>query len=466
MEKNFGIFIRSEYQGKLDFLIKQCQELLKRVNSEATIKHIQSDNIRKGIVVRFDRDVSESQLLKTKYLCDDSSATVHSLTTSLVVLEAYPDNEVDFVEDVRKQLLKIWNMKVLDVKKIPLSEQFPYIGTGKYVVILQVPEVEELEEFKAMGLPDGMVLELPSCDEKLKVKFYCRRCLEEGHVQSSCANQFDNHVSTTSKRSLQGDQREASNPEPKKQRAAEPEAGGIGKRRNEFSTEDVYPDLEIVNVSEGNSRDGRTESHTSAPNLKNNQNQLDNHVSTTVLNQTSERPLEEDQSEVSNPKTKTPRGPEPEVAGIGERGNELSTADVYPDLEIVNVSEGNSRDGRTESHTSAPNLKNNSSTPDKFPTQPTNHHRRPPSSKIIIPIGIRKIMCGLPNPVLDVDTLETLFNNTKKRANVHIIIKDVYTTNIKGLRQQLKDTIKKCHKHGSLEDKNFAKWIEKFLKRI
>ncbi|KAG8176456.1 hypothetical protein JTE90_023103 [Oedothorax gibbosus] len=379
MEKN-SIFIRSEYEGRKDLLIEQCQELLKRVKSEATIKYVQSDNIRKGFVVRFDCDVSESRLLKTKYLCDDASATVHSLTTSLVLLEAYPNDEGDFVADVRKQLLKIWNMKVLEVQKIPLSEQFPYIGTGKYVVILQVPEVEELEEFKAMGLPDDMVLELPSCDEKLKVKFYCRRCLKEGHVQSSCANQLDNHVSTT------------------------------------------------------------------------------------VLNQPSKRPLQE--SEVSNPRPKKSRGPEPEAVSIGERRNEVSTADVYPDLEIISVFEGNRRDGKTEP--SATNYKNSKSIPDKFPTQPNNRITTP-ASDIIIPIGIREIMYGLPNPVLDVDTLEKLFNHTKKRSNVQLLITKTYTTNIEGLRHQLKDIVTNYYKPpviGSQEDRDFVKWIEKFLERF
>ncbi|GBO03441.1 hypothetical protein AVEN_147451-1 [Araneus ventricosus] len=90
---------------------------------------------------------------------------------------------------------------VLEICKIPSSEPQPDIWYCNWGVLLNVPDIEDLDDFKRVGLPDDFKIRVPGVYEMLSVNFYCARCEKDGHTRWRCFESIDTKTKSVSKSS-------------------------------------------------------------------------------------------------------------------------------------------------------------------------------------------------------------------------------------------------------------------------
>ncbi|KAG8171706.1 hypothetical protein JTE90_018820 [Oedothorax gibbosus] len=87
---------------------------------------------------------------------------------------------------------------------------------------------------------------------------------------------------------------------------------------------------------------------------------------------------------------------------------------------------------------------------------------------VVIPDGIRQIISGIPDQILDIQELEAFFTHAKKKSRPLEIVK-VYTSDVEGFKRQLLEISRKYYMSpnvGSNADIQFVKMLQGVLKRF
>ncbi|KAG8187245.1 hypothetical protein JTE90_020673 [Oedothorax gibbosus] len=457
---SFGIFIRST-QDDLT-IIEKCKNLLASIQSDTKILHVHRDEDRGGLKVVFDTDSSVAQLLQRKDL--DVTSTIHALTTALIVHEAFPNDEEEFKASIRNKMAT----KVLDIKKVPLSAKYPEIGTGKWIIILDVPEIEDLDEFKLMGLPENMLLlKLPNNDCKLKVEFYCRLCQKGGHVPRRCSEaptpSFSNLEQIASPKKSSSSKKNVHSPgtssintipigrffqktppkigiPPKPMQPSGFRIRDIAEERNESLLKSL--------TDKRNIKDFKVELGTEEV-------KRSLHILQDVKK---EKHDTEDQYSLNGCSSATAS----------------STSKDRDDMKIVYESPGSRL--RPEYIQNPPEIENQVTTTNckRRLSYKNNSNQDPQARKklrilpVVIPDGIRQIISGIPEQVLDIQKLEAFFTHAKKKSRPLEIVK-MYTSDAEGFKRQLVEISRKYYMSpnvGSNADIQFVKMLQGVLKRF
>ncbi|GFY55276.1 uncharacterized protein TNIN_369061 [Trichonephila inaurata madagascariensis] len=504
MAANYGVFIRSTQNN--DEIIAACNNLIKDTKSGGRILKVRTDTIYGGLKVYFSEESLIQELLEKQFLYEPGDlSTIHPLISHLTVHNvSFSTTEEKFVENLRKKIRDDLGL-VLEVSKIPFSKQYPDIDSGNWRVTLDIPEIEDLDIFKKVGLPDKYSIDIPETLERSSVKFHCVRCDNDGHSQWRCEvkkgdTQADVHRSISQSikkedssepspptkqrffiRDLQEEQEKDSSSKSKpllaRKKIREFEST-IGKEEasrycNSFSLAETIVKKEAEDSVEGkfpvkrplsSDEDENDESSAKKPAISF-QNKIPVHKGNDHLidNYSKASSTTKDDSEIEIIHELTPSTSsmnKPNANRSVERTSKHSAED--------SVSTSNQPEAIVceETKSKLPSLDGNDS--DSNSATPTRKRRKPTQGiPVVIPERIKGIINNIPGNVLNVVQLEAFLNHVKKKSKPCTFAK-IYTPDVEGLKRQLEEISRQYYlipERGTNEELQFMKWFGNTLQR-
>ncbi|GBM43461.1 hypothetical protein AVEN_245563-1 [Araneus ventricosus] len=186
-ETENGIFIRST--KSYNVIIETFKDLIQNSMPDGKITLEIISEKYGGVEIYLNRDDVVQELLGKRFLLNETGDvlfTIHPLTTQLIIRGAvFSIEEYDFIG---KLMVIIHDTlgPVLEICKIPSSEPQLDIWYCNWGVLLDVPDIEDLDDFKRVGLPDDFKITVPGVYGMLSVNFYCARCEKDGHTRWRC----------------------------------------------------------------------------------------------------------------------------------------------------------------------------------------------------------------------------------------------------------------------------------------
>ncbi|GFR01700.1 uncharacterized protein TNCT_493731 [Trichonephila clavata] len=502
MASNYGVFIRSTQNN--DEIIEACNNLIKDTKSHGRILKVRKDSIYGGLKVYFSEESLIQELLQKRFLYKwGDLSTIHPLISHFTVHDvSFSISEEKFVENLRKKIGDDLG-PVLEVSNIPFSKQFPDIGSGNWRVTLDIPEIEDLDIFKNVGLPDDYSIDIPETLEKSSVTFHCIHCDKDGHSQWRCKMKkvdtpADVHRSSISQsikqedspkpspstkprffiRDLQEEQEKDSSSKSKPLLARKkirefestigqeeasrycnsfPLAENIVKKETEDSVEGKFPVKRPLSSDEEEDDDEPSAKITAIsfqnriPVHKGNDNLIENYSKASSTTK--------DDSEIEVINESTLSKDKPNVSGSVERTSKHSAEDS---VSTSNQPEAIAYEVKSEQ----PSLDGNNS--DSNSATPVRKRRKPTQGiPVVIPERIKEIINKIPGNVLNVVQLEAFLNHVKKKSKPCTFAK-IYTPDVEGLKRQLEEISRQYYlipERGTNEELQFMKWFVNTLNR-
>ncbi|XP_055936468.1 uncharacterized protein LOC129966110 [Argiope bruennichi] len=503
MATNFGIFIRSTKSN--DDIIEACNNLMKHSNLDGRILTVRSGKTYGGVKVFLNGDAIVQELLEKQFLYEtgDDLSTIHPLRTHLTVHDAIiSSTEEEFIEELRNIIQEALG-PVLKISKIPFSKQYPDIGNGNWRVLLDVPEIEDLDIFKKSGLPDDFTIKVPGVHGRLSVTFYCTKCDKDGHTQWRCPrslndNMEDNSESlkeedstaNTPKRSMSGFFIRDRDEESKESKSA-PKTKPLLKRKRieefekEIGKEEVRnfcDSFQLKNSSNIKKEVGESSSSTMTRPVR---SENDDIKRETHAKRARFSPMNEDDSQPENiPKASSttddancleilfessPSTSKNQPHYVSSESGALFTRNSVDD----SVSTSNEHLPTADIKSDLPSTDENDSDSNLGPSasrsKPVRQRKKPAQdTPIVIPDRIQKIISEIDDGVLGVEPLTAFFNHVKKKSKP-CSFAEMYTSNVAGLKKQL-DEIKRRYymipERGTKEEIQFMKWFVNIINRF
>ncbi|XP_055950218.1 uncharacterized protein LOC129984372 [Argiope bruennichi] len=203
MDAKKGVFIHSAENP--DDIMKACKDLIQSCISGGKIEAAVSDDKYGGIKLYLNRDEVVQKFLRRRFLLKENGetlATIHPLTTQLIVRDAkiFMEKE-EFLQKLKRFILDNLDIKyhqILEISNIPFSEHHPDVLTPDLKIVLDVPEMEDLDAFKNVDLPDDYEIQTETENEMPSLKFYCPTCKKGGHTSWSCPKSIGSEVALNS----------------------------------------------------------------------------------------------------------------------------------------------------------------------------------------------------------------------------------------------------------------------------
>ncbi|CAL1279516.1 unnamed protein product [Larinioides sclopetarius] len=503
-----GVFIRST-KSEND-IIEACINLIQNSDSGGEIIMARMDETFGGVIVYLNTDEIVQELICKQFLFEtgDDLSTIYPLTTHLTVHHAI----VSTTEEMEKLIEELRNIfqvtlgPVLKISKIPFSELHPDIGTGNWRVLLDVPEIEELDVYKKSGLPDNMTIKVPGVHERLRITFFCTKCKKDGHTQWRCTESIKDEIEVVSD-SVRREDSTVETP-------SKPSSGFLIRDREEEDREREVasknkPLLKIKNIREFVSEIGKEEvrNYCDSVHLKDRKD-IKKEVgesSSSGRNSAMKRQL------VSGRGDREPNSKRAHISSMIEEDshsenlpNASSTTNDADAIEILNevlpltpfknklnyfplpltgglVTRNSVDDSVSTSNQPAPTVDTiqselpstdeNDSDSNQGPARakPVKQRKKPAQGiPIVIPDRIKKIILEIEDGVLDVEQLTAFFNHVKKKSRPSSFAK-MYTTDVTGLKKQLGEIKRRYYmipERGTNVEIQFMKWFVNILDRF
>ncbi|GFW61947.1 uncharacterized protein TNCV_4669721 [Trichonephila clavipes] len=502
MAANYGVFIRSTQNN--DEIIAACNNLIKDTKSGGRILKVRTDTIYGGLKVYFSEESLIQELLQKQFLYESGDlSTIHPLISHLTVHDvSFSTTEEKFVENLRKKIRDDLG-PVLEVSKIPFSKQYPDIGSGNWRVTLDIPEIEDLEIFKKVGLPDDFSINIPETLERSSVTFHCVRCDNDGHSQWRCkVKKGGSQVDVL--RSISQSIKKEDSPEPTRPRFF---IRDLQEEQEKDSSSKSKPLLARKKIREFESTIGKEEASRYCNSFPLAENIVKTEITDSIERKFPvKRPLSSDEVENDNePSAKNPaisfQNKIPVHKGIDSiidnYSKASSTTKDDSEIEVIheltpstsskdkpNVSRSVERTSKhsaedsvstsnqpeaivcEETKSKLPSLDGNDS--DSNSTIPARKRRKPTQGiPVVIPERIKGIINNIPGNVLNVVQLEAFLNHVKKKSKPCTFAK-IYTPDVEGLKRQLEEISRQYYlipERGTNEELQFMKWFGNTLQR-
>ncbi|GIY35422.1 uncharacterized protein CDAR_189211 [Caerostris darwini] len=490
MATRYGVYIRSD--KCINDIIEACCTLLQNTKSKGKIVTARNDAAHGGVKVYLNKDSVVQELLNKKFLFQNGEdlSTIHSLVTHVTVHDAaeYTTEEETFIQDLRSTIGKLLG-PVLDVRKIPISKQHPDIWNGNFHVILDVPEVVDLDVFKRNGLQDKLEVKVPGIDKKLAVTFRCALCDEDGHTRWQCSTlkSSSTSVDETSPCPQSSIKEETS--------VSEPTSGfyirDLGDNDRDFSPE-ARPSLKRKRITEFEREIGKEEAlsyYNSCPlphSVKNEIDLVEVNSSNSEDEKDSEISHNADESILSGTCTKASSTTNDGGIKAGPASSPMktprknqSTLDGYLFFNRNSIDDfvttSNQPAAATDTIKSEPPSTDECDSDSRQGQSSTTHarvvrNRKKPAQNvpIVIPDRIKSIIGRIESKPVDAPKLEAFLNHVKKKSKPYEIAK-FYTPNVTGMKhflQQISDQYYLTPDRGTNAEIQFMKWFANVLGRF
>ncbi|GFT34208.1 uncharacterized protein NPIL_504291 [Nephila pilipes] len=493
MAATCGVFIRSDQSH--DKIIAACNNLINDTTPGGKILSVKKKTIYGGWKVYLNEESVVQKLIRKQFLYKSGDlSTIHPLVTHLTVHDAeFSTPEEKFIENLREKIRDDLG-PVREVSKIPISLQHPDVGDGNWRVILDVPEIEDLDIFQKVGLPDNYSIDVPETIEKSSVTFHCTSCGKDGHSQWRCFVKNERDEDSDISQSIKEPSEPSTPTSSKKQE--------FFIRDREEERQDLIskskPLLPRKKIREFESTIGKEEASRYCRSFP--------VADSIVKKETEGRKSSGKQSSPPDEEDEN-RGPPAKKASVSFEGVTIDTDD---DCLVENFSKASSTtndhslfDIGCESMPSTPHKLNvNRSTfaegsskhsaEDSVSTsnQPeavkselpsiegndsdsncaTPRKRKKPTQGIpvVIPERIKQLINDMERKALDVKKLEAFLNHVKKKAKPRDIAA-FYTDQVDDLKKQLEEILRQYYEipvRGNNEEIQFMKWFQNTVQRF
>ncbi|XP_035230485.1 uncharacterized protein LOC118202412 isoform X2 [Stegodyphus dumicola] len=183
-----GIFIQSKESN--EEFIKACIRELQPV-CNSPIKRVVPYG-GNGIQMYFKNERTVVTVLRRRVLLvSGKRCEMCPLVTHLTIHKVIPNNE----HDVQKKLsdkLQLYVGPVLKINELPISKEYPSIGSGNWRVVIDIPELEALKVFQNLkkkmlkNSSNETSIQFFYAEDGMKLSFFCRKCEKDGHISQRC----------------------------------------------------------------------------------------------------------------------------------------------------------------------------------------------------------------------------------------------------------------------------------------
>ncbi|KFM74971.1 hypothetical protein X975_20032, partial [Stegodyphus mimosarum] len=195
LETYRGIFIQSEESNK-EFIKACIRELQPVCNSP--IKRV-LPYTGNGVQMYFEEQKTVLSVLRRKVLLVSGKRYhICPLVTHLTIHKVIPTTEHDIQKKLSDKLQRYLG-PVLKINELPVSEEYPAIGSGNWRVIIEIPELEALKvlqnfQKKNKNSSNETSIEFYYAEDGMKLSFFCPKCGQDGHVLQHCKMLFKRKI--------------------------------------------------------------------------------------------------------------------------------------------------------------------------------------------------------------------------------------------------------------------------------
>ncbi|GBM72910.1 hypothetical protein AVEN_68489-1 [Araneus ventricosus] len=506
MAAKFGIFIRSTKSD--DDIIEACSNLIQNSNSGGRITAVRKDKTYGGVKVYLNGNDIVQELIGKQFLFETGHdlSTIHPLTTHLTVHDAIVSTtEEEFIGELRYIIQEALG-PVLKISKVPVSKLHPDIGNGNWRVLLDVPEIEDLDVYKKSGLPVNLTVKVPGVHGRLPITFYCTKCDKDGHTQWRCSENIEDETKAVSDSVKREDSTVAT--------PSKPSSGFFIRDREDESRErEVTPKnkplLKIKNIKKFESEIGKEEvrNYCDSVHLKDSKDikkEIGESSSSGINSEIKRRlfsgrddrepnskrarisPMIDDDNHSENlPKASSTTNDADSLeipCGSSPSTPFKNQPNHFPFPSVGGLLTRNSVDDSvTTSNQPAPTVDTikselpstdeNDSDINQAPSRakPVRQRKKPAQGiPIVIPDRIKNIILEIEDGVLNVEQLTAFFNHVKKKSKP-CSFAEMYTSDVAGLKKQLGEIKRKYYmipERGTNVEIQFMKWFVNILDRF